>query len=205
MARLNVDLGAYNYSNGLRAIGLMYHAAKTSLEHHRADLSDCTREYDRATDAGYPRIGAWEDGHKLWEQDDIYRLEQQLIDDALTELRAAICIAIYHHWEKNIPSQSSEANRRRGQLKDDARTRGIELHADIDALCYAANYFKHGNADWLEKLASGWEARFGRFAEPAKPHPAWVRRLALSDADISWFLEIAKASERPMISSANSK
>ncbi|MDZ3832483.1 MAG: hypothetical protein U0S50_11785 [Sphingopyxis sp.] len=203
MARLNVDLGAYNYANGLRAIGLMYQAAKTSLEHQRVDLSDCTREYDRATGAGYPRIGEWEEGHKLWEQGDLYRLEQQLIDDALTELRAAICIAIYHHWEKNVPSEAGEANRRQEQLKEDARKRDIPLHADINALCYAANYFKHGNAHWLKKLKSGWEARFGMFAEPAVSHPAWVRRLVLSDDDIHWFLEIAKVSERSMVSGEN--
>lgn len=201
VADLSFDMAAYHYAEGLKAIGMMYHAAKGTLNEHRIDLGDRTREYRRHTDQGHAPIGEWEtDGHRLWDQEDVYRLEQQTVDDALAELRAAITIAIYHHWERNIPNQSAARFRKHTDLIADAIRENVPLHADVDALCFAANYLKHGNdGGWLEKLAARWPGRFGQHVQGQRSNPSWIRYLTLSDDDVSWLIEIARASEREII------
>ena len=130
MAKLMIDMVAYGYTQGITAIGLMYQAAKTSLEQQHSDLAECTKVYCRHVDAGNPPIGEWEDGNRLWDQEDLYRLEQLTIEEAIHELQTAVVISIYHHWEKHIPGGSNASNRRHVDLKRDASDRGIPLHQD---------------------------------------------------------------------------
>jgi hypothetical protein len=196
MPELGIDMGAYHYGQGIKAIGLMYQAAKTSLEQQYTDLDECIKEYRRHVDAGKPPIEEREDGYRLWDQEDLYHLEQQTIEDAINELRCAVVISIYHHWEKHIPSDSGGGNRRHSDLLKDAKAQGIPLHKDIDALCYCANYLKHRSDAWRMKILSHWPDRFGR-AYPNQP--TFDRQISLSDAEIAWFIEIAKTSERAIM------
>lgn len=195
-------MSAYAYAEGLKAIELMYLAARETLRQHFRELDDNTREYHRHLDAGHSPIGLWDDeGERLWEQDQVDRLEQMAAEDALFELRSATGIMIYHHWEKHVPNVSRRKRRNHSELAQDAESAGIPLHADINVLCYVANYLKHGNAGgWLEKLAPMRETRI----EPGQSRATNAHHLRLSDDDVMWLFEIAKASRRPIIREAPS-
>jgi hypothetical protein len=198
VAEIHLDMGAYTYSEGLKAIGLMYHAARGALSEQRTDLDAMAREYDRHTESGGTPIGEWdEEGNRLWDQEDHYRLQQLVIDDAMEELKAATVIAIYHHWERSIPFSSDSTQRRHDELKKDAHAQNIALHPDIDALCFCANYFKHGSVKWLKKLVDRWPDRF-HASHIEGESLAWHRRLTFESAEIEWFVRIAEASKRPI-------
>ncbi|NCP50280.1 MAG: hypothetical protein GW850_13960 [Sphingomonadales bacterium] len=191
------DMGAYTYSQGIKAIGLMYEAAKNSLLQQRSDLDKSIEQYQSFLDEGGEPIGEWEDGNLLWDQESNYRLEQLTIDDSIIELRAATIITLYHHWEKSIPNDSESPNRRHPKLHKDATKHGINMHHDINSLWYTANYLKHGNDSWRLKLIENWPERWVDGSN-GMHQPAWIRRLSLSDDDIRWFLEIADTSKRPI-------
>ncbi|MBL8650240.1 MAG: hypothetical protein JNL35_07530, partial [Sphingopyxis sp.] len=159
-AAISLDMGAYHYAQSLMAIGLMFQAASGSLAQQHAEIEQAKAEYDRHIEAGGEPIGEWEDGYCLWDQEKVYRLEQLAIEDALEELRVATAIAVYHIWERNIPNPLRKKRRTHAQLITDAGLAGVNLHPDIDALCFAANYFKHGTDTWRQKLLEHRSKRF---------------------------------------------
>ena len=192
------SMEAYSYSQGLDAILLMYKTAQGSLQIQHRNIENRKIEYYKAIDAGELPIGEWdEDGSCLWDQESIYRLDQLVIEDAHAELRVATAIAIYHHWERSIPNQR-EIHRCHKKLKNDAILNNIELHDDIDALQFVANYLKHGTEKWKIKLQECFPTQFKFSRLEDRQHLAWVRWLHLSDENILWFFEIAKKSKRPI-------
>ena len=199
-AAISLDMGAYHYAQSLMAIGLMFQAASGSLAQQHAEIEQAKAEYDRHIEAGGEPIGEWEDGYCLWDQEKVYRLEQLAIEDALEELRVATAIAVYHIWERNIPNPLRKKRRTHAQLITDAGLAGVNLHPDIDALCFAANYFKHGTDTWRQKLLEHRSKRFRGDALTKDWDAEWVRRLHITDGDVKWFLELAKVSQRPISS-----
>lgn len=192
------DMSAYSYIEGLKAIRLMFEAAGKALSDQSAEVDKSIDEYQQHLDAGGEPIGEWEDGHRLWDQHDVLRLENLAISEAGLELRVATTIAIYHHWERSIPSPNGSSNRPHQRLVKDAIDSEIKLHKDIDALCFATNYFKHGTETWRTKLLDRWPDRFDSSYPKSDDNPPWIRKLYLQNAHIEWFLEIAHQSERPI-------
>lgn len=192
------DMGAYAYSATMNAIGSMYEAARNALENQHQNLEVAKEDYQRLLDQGGEPIGEWEDGHKLWDQEDKYRLDQLALEDALDELRATSVIAVYHAWERHMPNPDG---RQRGfdGLISDARKSDVAIDPNIGALRAAANYFKHGGNHWRKQLVDGWPDRFSEKAFTVHRTENWVRGLHLKEADIWWLLDIAKASQRPII------
>jgi hypothetical protein len=199
MADLSIDMSAYQYGQGLTAIGLMFEAAKGALLAQQEDINDCITEYRRSVDSGGDPIGEWEDGHRLWDQEDLYRLQQLAIEDAIVELRVATVVAIYHHWERHVPGGETNPKRNMNNLLNDARLHDVPCHGDIDALQYSANYFKHGNDDWRQKLVARWPERFKENLQWSATNVPWIRKISISDDDIVWFLELAMHSTRPVM------
>jgi hypothetical protein len=195
MAKLDFDMEAYSYAEGIKAIRLMFEAAKTTLNLQSNEVASDVAEYERHLDNGGDTIGEWEDGHWLWDQHDVYRLQLMAIEEALVELRLATVISLYHLWERHIPNRSGK-RRVHQQLVKDAQSSSTELHRDIDALCYTANYFKHGTDSWRTKLYTEFPERFPKPVKQAQGWSAAFRQLQLNDSDVEWFLEIAECSKR---------
>lgn len=197
MPKILFDMEAYSYAQGIKAISLMFEAAKTTLNLQHIEIEQAIAEYERHLERGGVPFDKWEDGHKLYDQEDIYRLEQLSIDDAISELRVATVIAIYHLWERHVPNSSGK-NREHKDLIADVSNHSIGLHKDIDALCYCANYLKHGSEKWLKKLENQYPERFPSAKKYAEGWPAAFRKIHLKDTEIEWFIEIALASDRPI-------
>ena len=195
---LAFDMGAYAYSAAMTAIGLMYEAARNALENEHQNLEIAKEDYLHRLEQGGDPIGEWEDGHKLWDQEDKYRLDQLALEDALDELRVTSVIAIYHAWERHMPNSDG---RQRGfdGLIADAQKSDVSVHPDIGALRAAANYFKHGGNHWRQLLIAGWPDRFTEKAFTGNRTENWVRGLYIKEADFWWFLDIAKTSQRPIV------
>ncbi|WP_417616526.1 hypothetical protein [Parasphingorhabdus sp.] len=192
------DMSAYSYIEGLKAIRLMFEAACKALSDQSAKIHRSIDEYQQHLDTGGEPIGEWEDGHRLWDQDDLLRLENLAIAEAGLELRVATTIAIYHHWERSIPCPNGSKNRYHERLVEDAINSGINLHKDVDALCFATNYLKHGTEKWRAKLLDRWPDRFSSRHPKNEHSPSWIRKLHLDNVHVEWFLEIAHQSERPL-------
>ena len=97
---------AYSYAEGIKAVRLMFEAAKTTLELQSSEVSEQIAEYEKHLENGGDAIGEWEDGYRLWDQNDVYRLQLMAYEEALIELRIATVISLYHLWERHIPNPS---------------------------------------------------------------------------------------------------
>ena len=200
MAKIIFDMEAYSYAEGIKALRLMFEAARTTLTMQSNEVENAIVEYEKHVDSGGKAIGEWEDGHTLWDQSGVYRLQVSAIEEALVELRIATVISLYHLWERHIPNLSGK-RRAHPQIVKDAQSNAIKLHSDINALCYTSNYFKHGSDSWRTRLYTEFA---DRFPKPDNQPPGWsaaFRQLHLKDSDIDWFVEIAEFSKREIMKS----
>ena len=199
MAKLDFNPQAYQYGQGLKAIELMWAAARLALFNRQAEVHLEIAEYQHHVDSGGEQIGEWDGPNRLWDHEDELRLELLALDDALTELNRAVTITIYHHWERHIPSNVSEKIRDHKALVMDLNLAGIDVHPAIDALRFSANFLKHGNLHWIAKLRAEFVEHFPLLKLPDNPNPVLWETLSISERHVSWFLEIAKISERPSV------
>ena len=200
-SRIFFDSSAYSYSQGLLALGLMFEAARNALTAQNMDLASKIKDYQASIDDGGDPIGEWDaDGHRIWEQDQLFRFDQLAITDALEELKSATVIAIYHHWERHMPGEENKKRRVYEDLKSSADKHSIPLHENIRALYLCGVYLKHGNEEKRAELVKHWPDRF-RTPRQTKEPVAWYRNLKFGSDEIEWFLEIARCSQRPISSS----
>lgn len=177
----------------------MWIAASQTLDIRSQEVADELSEYLRYVDGGGSPIGEWDGPDLLWDQEGLLGLELEAIEQAFIELNRATAISIYHHWERHVPTSASSKKRDHAALASDLLNSGIEVHSDIDALHFAANFLKHGTAVWLTRLFDGFEVRFPELAKIKKSSPAWWGTLNLGNQHIEWFFEIASASKRPIL------
>ena len=199
MAKLDFNPQAYQFEQGLKAIGLMLVAARQALESQQAEARREIAEYRNHVDSGGEPIGEWDGAQRLWDHEDDLRLELLALADALVELNRAATIAIYHHWERHVPNSKNQKFRKHKNLVTDLGQAGIEVHQDIDALRFSANFLKHGNQHWIEKLREGFSKQFPMLALVESSSPVCWGTLNLSEQHVNWFLQIAKASKRPIL------
>lgn len=174
-------------------------AGRLALDSRQSEVLLEISDYQKRVDAGGKPIGEWDGPHRLWDHEDVLRLEVMALADALSELNRAATIAIYHHWERHVPNSKNRKLRDHSALLFDLGEAGIKVHPDIEALRFSANFLKHGNPRWIEKLHDGFPGEFPALGKVGGDNPVWWGTLDLSDEHVSWFFEIAKTSKRPIL------
>lgn len=87
-----------SYQTGLDAIQLAADTAQNSID------DEATRkqlELD-AYNATPEFVGEREDGHTLWELDQVLEMDIERLGEALPELRRAFVLSAYHYWETSV-------------------------------------------------------------------------------------------------------
>ena len=199
MVKFGFSIEAYQYEQGLKAIKLMWLAGSQALSGRSKEVLQDITEYDKHLEGGGTPIGEWDGPNLLIDEGGRLRLEFDALELGLAELNRATAISIYHHWERHVPNDAQIKGRKHPALVSDLKRSGIGVHQDIDALQFAGNFLKHGNADWLSRLFESFPDRFPQLGEIKKSNPAWWGTLQISDEHIEWFLEIAHASKRPIL------
>jgi hypothetical protein len=199
MAKLDFNPQAYQYDQGLKAIELMWTAARLALSSRQTEVHQEISEYRNYLDSGGEQIGEWDGPYNLWDHEGQLRLELTAVEDAMIELNRSVAITVYHHWERHVPNEGDKKFRDHKALVRELSRADIEVHPAIDALRFSANFLKHGNPDWLTKLQTGFREKFPLLKLPDNPDAISWGTLFISEQHVSWFLEIAKVSKRPII------
>jgi len=199
MVQLGIDVSAFEFHQGVRAIELMWVAGCLVLDQQAREATEHLSEFQRLSETDRLPDAALRSEEDSFDEGDRIRLELMAIEEARIELNNATVISLYHHWERFVPSDEPTQIRSHRKLLKDARSAQIGLHSEIGALVSSANYLKHGNPKRLAELEASFAARFPSLRYDIDA-PAWLRRLKLTDDHVQWMFEIVKASQRPIVS-----
>ncbi|WP_292899888.1 hypothetical protein [Nitratireductor sp.] len=145
----------YQFTHGIRMLKKGYTAARDSLEAEIKGTQAKAAAYQEHLANGGERICEYDaDGYLLWEQSQVYDIEIEDARKAIFEIRKALVIALYHHWEHSAASwKGSDASH--GKLAEFCIEEGYGPSPDLSAVQYLVNYLKHGSnsrTDWLKRL-----------------------------------------------------
>jgi len=151
-----------------------------------------------------------EDGHVLWDRDELLSHEISLAQEALIELRKAFAIAAYHHWERSVQlwiAQKHKVDMATGisvrktkpargyeQLSNAAQEIGFPTNAEFQRVVTLANTLKHNSETYGAKLLELWPDIFpSRFSKPSNVSD-WVSAIHLNDGHLTEIFRIVSKS-----------
>lgn len=144
--------------------------------------------------AGGERIGEWEDGHRLWEQDQVIGLQIDDAEESVMDLRKAYVLAIYHHWERAARRWTRISDRAaHDKLAKATRDLGYPIDIRLEAVRDLVNTLKHNNVERAKQLFASWPEVLK--ADPAaRPQLDWYSMVSLQDRHVHEACQIVRRS-----------
>lgn len=194
MALFNFNMLGFAYEQGVDSLETGFTTAAAGLVARREDLHRALEAYEANVAAGGQRVGEEEDGHWLWEQDQLLTVQIEDAAGTLQDLRKAYVLAAYHHWERT----ARQWTRVSGHAKHDklvAATLSLGYPVDerLAALRDLANTLKHNSTVQAAKLALSWPELLK--VDPAhRPDLDWYSFILLDDRHVCEACEIIRRS-----------
>jgi len=191
MAALSFDLRHFEFDHGVQLLKQGFEAARDALLNEIERIKADARAYEEELANGGAWIGEMEDGHKLWDQSDLYEAKTDDAHRALYEVRRAFVIALYHHWERSAIGWLGRNDATHEELERYCADSGFGPAPNLGAVRYLANHLKHkpgSNSRWFNKLRK----EYPSFLPHVQTSP-----LALSDTDFETVATVILASGPP--------
>jgi hypothetical protein len=194
MVSLNFNLLGFAFQQGVNWLETGFATAALALRAQFENRESDLEAYKAHVAAGGERIGEWEDGLTLWEQDDILAIHIDDAEEALMDLRKAYVMAAYHHWERSARRWTRAGpHAKHAKLVSATVALGYPLSGQLTGLHDLVNTLKHNSARWAAALASSWPEVLT--ADPAAmPEQDWYRAVELTDAHVHQACEIIRRS-----------
>lgn len=201
----SISMRGLTYQSGLDAIRLAAHTAQGGL---LTEIARKRQELD-AYAASSEFIGEREDGHILWELDQVLEMDIARLEEALPDLRRAFALAAYHYWETSVyrwhhQERGKDARKKLGSHQDLIKEIGrlgrtapdlaFHVHPDLEAVAKLANVLKHTSADSWKWLTDHCPA----ILQPLFPAPPTTADrhtpLALTTEQLNWVFDVVSRS-----------
>lgn len=194
MVALSFNMLGFSYQQGVDWLETGFATSAPAMVELRAKLSRDLEAYEASVLAGGERIGEWEDGHRLWEQDQLFAIQMEDAEESLMDLRKAYVLAIYHHWERAARRWSRiSTHAKHDKLVTATRDLGYPIDPRLEGVRDLVNTLKHNNAATASKLFLSWPDVLR--ADPAKrPDMDWYSVVHLGDRHVHEVCEIVRAS-----------
>lgn len=184
MARLDFNLFGFRFQVGVKRLARGYAMAACALAQDVDQLRTDLATYEVQVAAGGERIGEWEDGVRLWERNDILRLQIEDAEAALMELRKAYALAGYHHWERGAKAWTQSPKGSHTELVAGSLALGYPIDPGLAGVRDLANTLKHNSTPKARLLAASW----GELLQ-IDPHAVtewdWHAAIELTDAHLA--------------------
>jgi hypothetical protein len=143
----------YEFESSIKSFRKSFELSRTAL----ADAAEKIRSDLAAYLAGDEWIGErTEDGHTIWDQEQVYEMEIEAAEEAIQELRQTYLIAIYHRWERAVRLYTKSDEQSHAKLVRDAEKHGIHPLPKVENISQLVNLLKHNNLRWAEKVRTSW-------------------------------------------------
>jgi hypothetical protein len=194
--KLNFDAQGYWFQEGLKVLRSSFHSAVEALEGGVKNAQSQAAQYSASVDAGGERIGERdEDGHVLWDQEDVLRMRLETCEEALMALRKAFVISVYHHWERWIRAWTGSGHSAdHDKLVRRAIEKGLIVHEKLDAVRNLTNVLKHNKGTSGENLWATWSDLFSPDFRPRQRGSDWYSAVHLRNCHILEILDVAAQS-----------
>ena len=191
---LSFSVYGYRFHAGLDALIQSYHHANEAVLQREEAVKQSLVDYHAAVAHGEPRDGEWDDeGHTLWERDDLLTMDIETAEEAVYELRRAILIGIYHHWERAMRIVTGDYKGHHPDLIKKAPQHKIQISPDLVKVVRAANALKHNNDARGNEALLAWPDIFPSGFQP-RTNADWYSAIRPSDAHIEQAINIVAAS-----------
>lgn len=194
MVALNFNMLGFSYQQGIGYLEDGFVTSTAALAERRAQLDRDLQAYEALVEAGGERIGEWEDGHRVWEQDQLIGLRIDDAEESVMDLRKAYVLALYHHWER-AARRWTRISVWSSHDKLAAATRGLGYPIDrrLEAVRDLVNTLKHNSAERATQLFASWPDVLK--ANPAeRPGLDWYSMVSLDDRHVREACEIVRRS-----------
>ncbi len=169
MVKLPFNFDGYIYQEGICNIKTSYDVAYKGLFDSLNKAQDNLKIYQSNLADGGDWVGEYdENGHYLWDQEKLLEMRIDDFNEALLILRHAFVLVLYHYWEtsalrwinsKNL-SQTKSKHLSHDKLERECKSIGYPIDDSLCAIRDLANYLKHNNEKWKDKLHDSWSELF---------------------------------------------
>lgn len=145
----------YEFQVAIKSLKETYTASSIALNEKAVRLSHELDDYNSSGEFIGERA---EEGHIVWEQDDLLGHQIEAIAETTQELRKAYAIAVYHLWERaaRLYTHSKADHSRLVAALAAVEMEPVVAIPELTGLWHLVNYLKHLNPSWLEKLRISW-------------------------------------------------
>ncbi len=194
MVALNFNMQGLSYQQGIENLEAGFMTSAAALSDRRAQLLRGLEEYVATVEGGGERIGEWEDGHRLWEQDQVLEMQIDDAEASVMDLRKAYILAVYHHWERSARRWTGLSGWTKHQrLATAARDLGYPIDERLERVRDLVNTLKHNSADRASQLFASWPGVLNVDPE-TRPYLDWYGVVTLGDRHVQEVFEIARLS-----------
>jgi hypothetical protein len=157
MVALSFNLQGFSYQQGIDSLQVGFATSTAALAERCAKLRVDLQAYNDLVSAGGERIGEWEDGHRLWEQDQVLTMQIEDAEASVMDMRKACVLAAYHHWERAARRWSSAKDgANHADLVAATKRQGYPIDGRLEGVRALANTLKHSNWKRASELKVSW-------------------------------------------------
>jgi len=194
MTSVQWNFQGYVYQEGISVLNAAYHAAADALQEEWERAREEARAYQEGVASGAREwIGEMEDGHVLWDQEQVLEMEIESKREGQSALRKAFALSIYHHWERGARNWTGNHDRDHNKLVKAVKAMGIKVSPRLVAVKDLANLLKHDNDRRGADLLESWPEVLPD-ANRGKNRTDWYGAVRLSDQHLTEALNIIAAS-----------
>jgi hypothetical protein len=196
MVSLAWNYQGYVFQEGVHVLRAAYRSAADALHEEWERARENAVAYRDGVESGRTEwIGEREDGHVLWDQEQILEMEIESKFEGQGALRKAFALAAYHHWERGARSWTGSDARDHEKLAKAVRALGIGISPHLEAVKDLANLLKHDNDKRGADLLKSWPQLL---PPPSSAQGAtrtdWYGAVRLTDAHLDEALDAVAAS-----------
>ncbi|QKN14340.1 hypothetical protein HR059_07630 [Sinorhizobium meliloti WSM1022] len=195
MAPLPFNLLGSIFESGIDALRESFISASQGLQQKVDEAAKAVEDYqtDLANDGEWIGERDPDEGHVIWDQEQVLEFEIDAAREAHGELRKAYAVAAYHYWERSMRKYCKDHKSKHPELVQKAIAEGFPISLDLNRVHRLANALKHNSDSHGTKLQECWPEVISVLFGP-RNHMNWYAAIALSDAHVHQVFDIIRES-----------
>lgn len=182
MVELVWNYHGYVFQEGISVLRAAYQSAANALHEEWESARENANAYNEGVESGEIEwIGEREDGHVLWDQEQVHEMEIDAKFEGQGVLRKAFALAAYHHWERGARVWTGSDKREHKDLVKGVQALGVGISPQLEAVKDLTNLLKHDNDKRGADLQKSWPQVLPALFQKGAGRNDWYGAVRLTD------------------------